>query len=236
MSPIFARKPRRRPWRRFAVTGALLLTAWLGGFLWFRASLQDTLPAPIDAIDPLAASLEAPGEGGGKANGTQAPGPVTEAIVVLTGGAGRIEAGLDLLAAGAAEQMLISGVYHGIEVRQLLRLAEEQADELACCVELGYEAENTRGNAAEAARWMADRRFTSMRLVTADYHMPRALLEFRHAMPDLLIVPHPVATNGHPTRQPGLLMREYSKLIVTAFRTGAQRLGSAVSAALGRTR
>src|SRR3546814_14678895 len=73
-----------------------------------------------------------------------------------------------------------------------MRISDWSSD--VCSSDLGYEADNTRGNAVETAAWMKDQDFTSLRLVTATYHMPRSLLEFRRPMPDIEIVPHPVFT------------------------------------------
>ena len=82
----------------------------------------------------------------------EAPERLTDAIVVLTGGPGRIDRGFELLAEDRAERLFISGVYRGVEVGELLRLAQRSPDEMRCCIELGYEASNTRGNAQEKFR------------------------------------------------------------------------------------
>lgn len=116
----------------------------------------------------------------------------TDAIVVLTGGRGRVRQGLDLLAKQHARKLFISGVYRGVDVRELLRISQQSPEELACCIALGYEADSTYGNAVESAGWMHQQGLRSLRLVTADYHMPRSLLEFRRIMPEIEIVPHPV--------------------------------------------
>lgn len=119
---------------------------------------------------------------------------VTDGIVVLTGGSERLEVGFDLLRAGKARKLFISGVYRGVEVRELLALArQDDGGELECCVELGYEADDTEGNAVETARWVAAQGLRSIRLVTANYHMPRSLVEFRRALPGVELVAHPVA-------------------------------------------
>mgnify|MGYP000873779518 FL=1 len=121
----------------------------------------------------------------------------TDAIVVLTGGAGRVGEGLSLLEKGDAQKLFISGVYQGVDVQELLKLAQRAPGNLECCIALGYAADSTRGNAAETAEWIAREKLKSLRLVTASYHMPRSLLEFRHALPDdIRIVPHPVFPAG----------------------------------------
>jgi uncharacterized SAM-binding protein YcdF (DUF218 family) len=149
----------------------------------------------------------------------------TEAVVVLTGSAGRLRTGIDILARGQAKKLFVSGVYHGVDVRQILRLVRRQGEALDCCVILGHRADDTRGNAAETARWITKEGFTSLRLVTSNYHMRRSLLEFRRAMPGVTIIPHPVFSTGFKARSwwnwPGtlqLVIVEYSKYIVALMR------------------
>ena len=114
----------------------------------------------------------------------------TDAIVVPTGGSGRLAEGMRLLESGLAQALFVTGVGEGVEHAEL---REHHDPSLwACCVELGYEAEDTRANARETAAWMASRSFTSLRLVTSGYHMPRAMMEFRSAMPSATLVAHPV--------------------------------------------
>ena len=115
----------------------------------------------------------------------------TEAIVVLTGGSGRLEAGLDLLARRQADKLFVSGVYQGIDVQKLLLVSRREGSGMASRIALGTAA-NTRGNARESADWMRDEGVRSLRLVTGAYHMPRSLLEFRRAAPGVALVPHPV--------------------------------------------
>lgn len=101
----------------------------------------------------------------------------TDAIVVLTGGAKRIERGLDLMARNKAKRMLVSGVARTVRPEELA--AQYRADDslFQCCVDLGRMAVDTRSNAEEVARWMDKHKFRSMRLVTTDWHMPRARFE-----------------------------------------------------------
>lgn len=143
----------------------------------------------------------------------------TDAIVVLTGGSERLKAGFELLAQGAAEKLFVSGVYRGVEVSELLLLSQRAPDELACCIALGYDAEDTHGNAREAADWIRREGLGSLRLVTAAYHMPRSLLEFRRALPQTEIVAHPVFPEGFrerwwsSPRSTLLLLTEYVKFL-----------------------
>lgn len=122
---------------------------------------------------------------------------VTDAIVVLTGGAGRVAEGLSLLEAGAAQKLFVSGVYRGVDVQVLLRVAQRAPGNLECCIILGYAADNTRGNARETAEWVKEEGLSSIRLVTASYHMPRSLFEFGQSLPPAVkVVPHPVFPQG----------------------------------------
>lgn len=138
---------------------------WFGGFLQFA----ENLPRDSDQS-----------------------GEKTDAIVVLTGGADRLQAGLDLLGSQLATRVFVSGVDQGTGQKDLQDRLPESREMLTCCVDLGHEALDTRDNAKETALWMHKQGYRSLRLVTSAYHMPRALLRFRHAMPDFRIVPHPV--------------------------------------------
>lgn len=149
----------------------------------------------------------------------------TDAIVVLTGGAARVATGLELLRQQRARKLLVSGVYRGVDVQELLRTQRQAPEALECCIELGYAAETTEGNAAEARDWMAKEGMRSLRLVTAAYHMPRSLIEFRRAMPGIAIVPHPVLLASFRRdawlTTPGTLkivVDEYHKLIAALLR------------------
>ena len=195
-------KAPARGWRRLrraaaVVAGALLLYGL--GFLWFTS----LLPTAGDGDERL-----------------------SDAIVVLTGGSDRLAVALDLLTADKGRKLFVSGVYRGVDVRQLLDLSQHSPEDLSCCVVLGYEADNTRGNAIETAVWMKEQGYRSLRLVTATYHMPRSLLEFRRTMPDIEIVPHPVFTDSFKRddwwRWRGtltLVAVEYNKYLLTLART-----------------
>ncbi|WP_366555029.1 YdcF family protein [Aquibaculum sediminis] len=155
----------------------------------------------------------------------QAPERATDAIVVLTGGAGRIDRGFELLADDRAERLLISGVYRGVEVEELLALAQRSPEEMRCCIELGYEADNTIGNAQETAVWVATHQIRSLRLVTAAYHMPRARLELARYLPGVEILEEPVMAETtrldhwwrhRPTAT--LITMEYLKYLAASLR------------------
>jgi uncharacterized SAM-binding protein YcdF (DUF218 family) len=116
----------------------------------------------------------------------------TDAIVVLTGGSLRLQSGIDLMREGKGRELFVSGVNQKVDLNELLRISQDAPRWLSCCIVVGHEAENTEENAQETARWMRRQGYHSLRLVTAWYHMPRSLLEFERAMPEIEIVPHPV--------------------------------------------
>ena len=101
----------------------------------------------------------------------------TDGVVVLTGGAKRLEHGLDLLEQGKARRMLISGVERTVRPRELAVRYGKSQQLFECCIDLGREAVDTRSNAEETARWLKRNQFKSVRLVTTDWHMPRAQFE-----------------------------------------------------------
>ncbi len=183
---------------RIAAALAVLLTgAWFVGLVAFAANL----PQADDTTDR------------------------TDAIVVLTGGSARIGTGFDLLAAGLAHKLFVSGVSAGIDGIVLANVAGADTARLDCCVALGYAAADTAGNAAETADWMRDQGYTSLRLVTADYHMRRSLLEFRRVMPAIAITPHPVAPTTVDSRAwwrdvdaGWLIATEYTKYLIARAR------------------
>ncbi|MBU6475966.1 MAG: YdcF family protein [Alphaproteobacteria bacterium] len=180
----------------------LLLLAALGAGLVSFVDAVAAMPAPRSPLQKL------------------------DAIVVLTGGSNRISTGFGLLEQGYGKKLFISGVYRGLDVAQLLkRWKEAPQKNLDCCVVLGFEADNTSGNAVETAAWLRKEGFRSIYLVTADYHMKRALLEFRHFAPDVAITPFPVVPDNFNVRDwwtsssTGLLVvHEYLKYIATAIR------------------
>ena len=101
----------------------------------------------------------------------------TDGVVVLTGGAKRLEHGLDLLEEGKARRMLISGVERTVKPRELALRYGKSQDLFECCIDLGREAVDTRSNAEETSRWLKRNKFKTVRLVTTDWHMPRAHFE-----------------------------------------------------------
>ena len=135
----------------------------------------------------------------------------TDAIVVLTGGAKRIERGLDLLEAKRARRMLVSGVARTVRPEELA--AEYRKDDalFRCCIDLGREAVDTRSNAEEVSGWLARHKFSSVRLVTTDWHMPRARFELsRRLGRDIEVVGDAVESNPSFTQ----LFLEYNKYLL----------------------
>lgn len=129
--------------------------------------------------------------------GVEAPGRRTDAIVVLTGGLDRVETALDLLEDGAAPRLLVSGAAPGLTVAALARAHGRDPAALAGRLAIGHAAATTAGNAAETAAWIAaeaasGRPVRTLRVVTAGYHRPRAMLELRRALPGVELIAHPV--------------------------------------------
>ena len=169
---------------------SLLLLVWLIGFVWFAVALPQ------------------PHEGGR-----------SDAVVVLTGGGGRIGRGLEALEKGRARRLLVSGVDREVRPGEFQAEYEVPPALMACCVTLGFESVDTRSNAQEAAGWIADNKFRSVRLVTTDWHMRRAAMELTAKVPgDVELIRDAVPS------QPSFrtLFLEYNKLLA---RTGQRLAG-----------
>ena len=134
----------------------------------------------------------------------------TDAIVVLTGGPNRIERGLDLLERERAKRMLVSGVARTVRPGELAaQYGHERLFE--CCVDLGRESVDTRSNAEEVARWAKRRNVASLRLVTTDWHMPRARFELDRRLPDEVEIVADAVESRPRFRQ---LFTEYNKYLL----------------------
>ena len=167
---------------------SLVLVAWVFGFLWFAV----TLPRPAP------------------------PAARTDAVVVATGGPGRIDRGLALLRTHSAPRMLVTGVDPAVRPGEFAHEYAVPAPLLACCVTLGFAAFDTRGNARETADWVARYNVRSIRLVTSDWHMRRFALELGGRLPkNVRVVRDAVRT------QPSLwiLFLEYHKLMAAWLAT-----------------
>ena len=189
---------------RLAVTAAGALVAlFVFGFALFAASVMRE-SAPLEA----------------KADG----------IIVLTGGDFRILEGGRLLAGRRAERLLISGVNAKTSRDDLMKLSGLDAATFDCCVELGYSAQDTVGNAEEARTWVTGRNIKRLIVVTSSYHMPRSLAELAIAMPGVELIAHTVVPrkfrNSAWWMQPTaarLMLSEYVKYLPVAARLQAMR-------------
>jgi uncharacterized SAM-binding protein YcdF (DUF218 family) len=155
-----------------------------------------------------------------------------DGIVVLTGGSSRVSDAMELLAGGYGQRLLISGVHPANEASDISRSLPDNQSLLTCCVDLDYSAVNTRSNAAETRRWVRERGFKSLIVVTSNYHMPRAIVELSHAMPDIALIPFAVVgdkwrdepwwTSGATVR---LLLSEYVKYVAAEVRVRLADIG-----------
>ncbi len=155
----------RRPWlRRLTTIVAAIVAAWLTGFVWFMyLAVRDVAPSPH-----------------------------ADAIVVLTGGPDRVDVAFRLLSSGAANRLLVSGAGEKTDLVDLAHLAGMDPAALAPQITLGHSARTTRGNALETASWARAEQVKTLLIVTSWFHMPRALVELRRAMPAQMLLPYPV--------------------------------------------
>jgi len=162
---------------------SVIVLAWAIGFLWFVV----VIPQPTDGM-------------------------VSDAVIVPTGGAGRIARGLEVLDRGLAAKLLVSGVDPEVRPGEFAAEFGVAPQQMECCVTLGFAAVDTRSNAAETAKWVAQNEVRSLRLVTTDWHMRRAAGEIERTLPD-----HVTIIRDAVTSQPdfGTLFLEYHKLIAS---------------------
>jgi uncharacterized SAM-binding protein YcdF (DUF218 family) len=155
-----------------------------------------------------------------------------DGIVVLTGGASRVSDAMELLATGYGKRLLISGVHPSSAASDISRSLSENQSFLNCCVDLDHSAVNTRSNAAQTRLWAQERGFKSLIVVTSNYHMPRAIVELSHAMPEIVLVPYAVV--GEKWRDEPwwassvtmrLLLSEYLKYVAAEIRVRLADLG-----------
>ncbi|SIQ65112.1 Uncharacterized SAM-binding protein YcdF, DUF218 family [Rhizobium sp. RU35A] len=185
---------------RYAGMTVLLAGALLvGGFLWFADSVT---------------SLQPP------------EGIKADAIVVLTGGYQRIDQALGLLRDGAGKRLLISGAHPSASPAQIRRSTQGSADLFRCCVDVGYSAIDTIGNANEITRWIRDHDYRSVLVVTNNYHMPRSLLELRVLDHETKFIPYPVINADLKRKawftEPDVLrimLAEYAKMAAATLRS-----------------
>lgn len=172
-----------------------LVLLYVAGFAAF-AALLPTVPATVGAVD---------------------------GIVALTGGGSRLDVAVALFEKGTGQRLLISGVNPQTTRTELKRLAHGKK-RFDCCADLGYAAENTFGNAKEAAAWARFHHYKSILLVTSRYHMPRSVAEFRDVMGEVRVIPYPVdaeAGKDITARLKALkvLHSEYAKYVAVTFLT-----------------
>jgi len=170
-----------------------------------------------------------------------------DGIVVLTGGTARLASAMRLLQENFADRLFISGAGQGVNKPSLIHaltnmqghnISEiELAALMECCVDIGFEAADTAGNAVESAAWAGTHSYSALLLVTANYHMPRALVEFRRRMPDMQITPYPVqpdflrVQDWWRQRSAGLFfVGEYLKYVAALLRA---RIEDGVDALIG---
>lgn len=161
---------------------AYAFIAWALGFGLFVIKLPSTAPMTTEKAD---------------------------AIVALTGGAGRLKAAVSLLENKKAKRLLISGVHKDVMGHELPKITGANPTLFECCVDLDYAADSTYGNARETHAWVQKHKYKSLIVVTANYHMPRSIALFRRAMPDMHLIPHPVQSDILPFA----LAREYNKYL-----------------------
>lgn len=183
----------------FAGLSAIAIVGVIAGFFLF-----------LSAIPRSGAPLLAPADG----------------IVVLTGGAQRVDGAVTLLAEGHARRLLVSGVYARTSRARLASHNPDAAKLFDCCIDLDYRARNTIGNAIETRRWAREHDFRSLVVVTSNYHMPRALVEMRSILSDYDLKPYAVVTGSvdpdtwwRSAASARLLMEEYGKYLVALVRT-----------------
>lgn len=149
-----------------------------------------------------------------------------QGMIVLTGGTDRVADAIELFSRRLADRLLITGVHQAIAKSEIARLNPRSRELIECCVDLGHEALNTTGNAREARRWVEQNKITtSLIVVTSNYHMPRALAELRHELPNYDLRAYPVVALGmkytgwwrsaHAARVLGV---EYLKYIIARVR------------------
>lgn len=155
--------------------------------------------------------------------------PKADGIVALTGGDERLDTAVALLEGGVGKRLLISGAALATTKEMVGNIAGG-GNRFHCCADVGYAAEDTHGNAEEAATWAREHHFSSLVIVTGRHHMPRTLQEFSSVMPDITLIAYPVDQSGidlgswwkHP-RTAQLLHREYVKYLASLVTTRLAR-------------
>jgi uncharacterized SAM-binding protein YcdF (DUF218 family) len=148
-----------------------------------------------------------------------------DGIVALTGAAARIPDAIELLATERGKRLLITGVHRATSSREIARITPLYSKYFTCCIDLDRSALNTFGNALEARRWAREHNFNSLIVVTSNWHMPRAMAELAHQLPDVTLIPFPVISEKVKTEPwwsntdtARLLLGEYLKYLFALMR------------------
>jgi uncharacterized SAM-binding protein YcdF (DUF218 family) len=194
---IFSPHKVKRPINVLIIIASISFSIWTCGFFMFIYVIPDKM---IEIIQP------------------------TDAVVVLTGGSARLKRGLKILTKKQVKKLFVSGVYRGNDVKRLLEVQQQNPSEILCCINLGYEATSTAENAIETSGWIKENNYSSIQLVTANYHMPRSLMLFRAVMPNVKIIPHAVFPSQFKRnrwwtspRTIALIFSEYSKYVIASI-------------------
>ena len=181
-------RTRRMKWvaARFGVLCAVVLILGFGVFVWVLPRQQVDLDRDADGI------------------------------VVLTGGTSRVVDALELLKSHRGKRLLITGVNLGTTTADIAHEAPNYDRLLACCVDLDYSALNTLGNAVQARLWATQHDFHSLIVVTSAYHMPRALAELEHQLPNVTLVPYPVLSDRLRI-EPWWTSSDITKLVLSEY-------------------
>ena len=180
---------------RILIILCFLALLWFAGFIYFIGKIPQTEPVFPEKAD---------------------------AIIVLTGARGRIDAGLMLLSKGCAEELFISGVGQKADLtdlsQYLVSFPAEKTTELKSSISLGHFASSTEENAIESLEWIDHNKHQKIILVTSNYHMPRSLYLFKRMMPNIVIIPYHIIRTVNPWQSVAsfkLTFLEYNKLLLS---------------------
>lgn len=179
-----------------AMTFVTILVIWGLGYIWFASAIA------------FGSENDKP--------------PKSEAIIVLTGGNGRINDALDLLKDKIAPTLFISGVHQGTTKDDIYNSWKNKTSAKPCCLVLGYQAVDTSGNAKEVQEWVNDQNIESFVLVTSRYHMPRAYMQISNMLPETQIHKHVTDSEKDYEAWQGrfwsLTFSEYNKMLIEWLR------------------
>lgn len=176
---------KMKPFHILQIIIVAVILSWLSGLVIFSLKNSHLPPVP-DQVD---------------------------SIVVLTGGPSRIEKGLEFFAAGKSKYFFISGAHPDVLVKEIAAQWKGQNPLPPCCIILGHKATTTTENAEETEEWVKSQNIQSILLVTSDYHMARARLELKHALPDVKIWHYPVSAYLPHQSRAWLFFKEYNKVL-----------------------